>query len=355
METIREEISSLSSQVTPTLIQSVEMERASSGPSRMVATRPGAGRVRTDLGRFGPGQAIPPMALDEANAYCQDLATEHYENFTVTSLLVPRRVRPHFASIYAYCRWSDDLADEIEDNEHSKQLLGWWRGQLEECFRGRAAHPVFLALRQTVAEYGLSQVPFQDLLSAFLQDQSKVQYESDAELLSYCVRSANPVGRLVVQLARVCSDQTLAWSDSICTGLQIANFCQDIQQDAKRERIYWPMERLRRWDIHPDLLSLDTANPDACCGVTEWANHARGYLLAGLPLVKHGPLWFARSVQLFVRGGLMVLRNIDSCGGDVWSRRIAVTKAQKLQLILRAILFPRSTTVPSIEHPRWKA
>lgn len=349
METLREEKTSLSSPTTPSLIQPAEIKRLGLRPRGSATNHRGTGRVRADLGRFGPGQTIPPLALDEAFAYCRNLAREHYENFTVSSWLAPSRIRPHLASIYAYCRWSDDLADEMDDTDQSKQLLTWWRGQLEECFRGRATHPVFLALRQTEKEYQLTEEPFQDLLSAFLQDQSQTRYESDVDLLDYCARSANPVGRLIVKLARLTSAQSIAWSDSICTGLQLANFCQDIRLDAERGRVYWPAERWTRWDVDPDRLAFDEPSTIACQGVMEWTSHARGYLTGGFPLVKCGPLWFARSVQLFIRGGLLILRNIDAKGGDVWSHDITVTRKQKIQLMLRAILLPRSTKLTSME------
>lgn len=316
------------------------------------ATRSGVGRVRADLERFGPGVTIPPIAVDEAFAYCRDLAQVHYENFSVVSKLVPVRIRPHLASIYAYCRWSDDLADEMGDPSRATQLLHWWRGQLDACFAGRATHPVFIALRQTVSQYRLQPEPFHDLLSAFLQDQTQTRYQSDNELLRYCERSANPVGRLVVRLAQLSSSQAVAWSDSICTGLQLANFCQDVRLDAKRGRFYWPADRLMNSGIESDVLALDAPVTEACRGVMAWGDHARSYLCAGLPLVQHGPLWFARSVQLFARGGLLILRNIDLQQGDVWSRGVIVTKSQKLQLLIRSLLFPRSVQISSCDMPR---
>jgi squalene synthase HpnC len=247
------------------------------------------------------------------------------------------------------------LADEMEDTARSTELLDWWRGQLDACVAGQATHPVFVALRQTISQYRMSPEPFTDLLSAFLQDQSQTSYNSDSELIKYCERSANPVGRLVTQLARLSSTQAIAWSDSICTGLQLANFCQDIRLDAQRGRVYWPLERLQRVGIDKESLSLDAPGDAACRGVMEWTSDARRYLCNGLPLVQHGPLWFARSVQMFARGGLLILRNIDAQRGDVWSRSVTVAKGQKLQLMVRAILFPRSTAIPACDQPRLDA
>ncbi|MCU0708984.1 MAG: squalene synthase HpnC [Pirellula sp.] len=316
------------------------------------ASRPGVGQVKQDLLRFGPDRPIPAMALDEAFTYCRDLANRHYENFTVLTHLVPARIRPHFCSIYAYCRWSDDLADEMGSPERSTALLEWWRGELDACFQGRANHPVFVALRQTINEYGLESTPFNDLLSAFVQDQTQHRYESDSELRNYCSRSANPVGRMVLQLARTATPPCAAWSDSICTGLQIANFCQDIAVDARRGRVYWPESRLQAIGVNPHELSRPTATEAACRGVMDWANEARKLLVAGLPLVQHGPVWLARSVQLFVRGGLGLAREVDRLQGDVWTHNVMVSRPQKLQWIVRALLFPRSVALARIDQPR---
>lgn len=364
MDTIREEIPSLDNPAThstnssPSHLQKIPADTdlprsipVLGAPTVSGALRGGVGRVRADLAKYGPGVDIPPLAIDEAFAYCQQLAHVHYENFSVVTQLVPARIRPHLTSIYAYCRWSDDLADEMDDSVQACELLAWWREQLDHCFSGQASHPVFLALRQTVSQYRLSPEPFQDLLSAFLQDQSQTRYETDSDLLKYCERSANPVGRLVSKLAGVGGEQEIGWSDSICTGLQLANFCQDIRLDAKRDRIYWPAERLRKWNIDPDILSLSAPVPAICDGLKEWTEDARHYLVNGLPLVQRGPLWFARSVQLFARGGLMILRNINLQSNDVWSRCVNVSKVQKLQLMIRSFLFPRSMRIPAIDCP----
>ncbi|MFO0012280.1 MAG: squalene synthase HpnC [Planctomycetota bacterium] len=322
---------------------------------RVQASRSGVGRIREDLQRFGPNTTASPLALDEAFAYCRNLANLHYENFTVASRFVPARIRPHLCSIYAYCRWSDDLADEMEDPAQARELLGWWRSQVDACFAGHATHPVFIALRQTIGQFDLEPKPFTDLLSAFLQDQSQTRYESDAELLTYCERSANPVGRLVMKLASVTAPEALAWSDSICSGLQLANFCQDVRLDAERGRVYWPADRLRREGVDPANLCNPIPTDSAKQGLMQWAAEARRSLVAGLPLVQHGPLWFARSVQLFVRGGLTILQNIDLQRGDVWTRPLTVSKGQKLRLMAGSILFPRSTSVSPIHQPQTEA
>ncbi|MEI8213173.1 MAG: squalene synthase HpnC [Planctomycetota bacterium] len=302
----------------------------------------GATLVREDLARFGPHASCPKMSLDEAFGYCESVARRHYENFSVTNGWIPRSIRPHFCSIYAYCRWSDDLADESESTHHALDLLTWWQSELDRCFQGHARHPVFIALRHTIAVFDLPKSPFDDLLSAFVQDQSVLNYETEDQLRDYCRRSADPVGRLVLGLARVNSEDAFRYSDSICSGLQIANFCQDIVTDARRGRIYWPKELLNAHGIQPsDWLHgpYDEAWGRALCA---WASSASQLLRAGAPLVSFGPRWFARSVQLFARGGLTLLDNLRKHDFDVWNHNITVDRGQKLRLILDACIRARS-------------
>ena len=290
----------------------------------------------TDLAWCGPDSQSPRWGLDQAFDYCEKLAKNHYENFSVTHGWLPREIRPHFCSIYAYCRWSDDLADELDDPVGSIRLLGWWRGELQKASRGESLHPVFVALHHTMETYSLSIVPFDDLLSAFVQDQSVTSYEDDAQLLDYCRRSANPVGRIILGLARTSSPQTLEWSDSICTGLQIANFCQDVSLDAARGRFYLPKERLDRGRITQSQWAQGSDRAPKV--LQEWTEQARMHLSAGAPLAEQGPSWFRRSVRLFVGGGLQILDNIAGNRFDVWSQPVEVTKFQKIRLAVRAVL-----------------
>jgi len=209
-----------------------------------------------ELAAWGPDSPCfqgtdAPVSLAEAQAYCRKIALGHYENFPVVSWALPRELRPHFYHIYAFCRWADDLGDEIEDADQSLSLLAWWRSQLVECYQGiqnaavdaqpsstSCLHPVFIALAPTIVKYDLPQSAFDDLIQAFEQDQRISEYQTFAELLSYCQRSANPVGRLVLHLCESVTEETLAWSDSICTGLQLANFWQDVARDFAIGRIY---------------------------------------------------------------------------------------------------------------------
>ncbi|MEQ1824921.1 MAG: squalene synthase HpnC [Pirellula sp.] len=304
--------------------------------------RAGQHAVILDLARFGPDTIFSPVPLAQARIYCKSLAKKHYENFSVASLMVPRLIRQDFYNIYAFCRWSDDLADELDSPQDSAQLLTWWHGELHRCFRGEAEHPVFVALNDTRIRHQLRVEPFDDLIDAFVQDQTVFRYETNRELLDYCARSANPVGRILLRTGKVEPEQAIEFSDKICTGLQIANFCQDIRRDASIGRIYLPRERWGGCDLDENQILSGTASPGLIRALRDWVQYARGLILGGLPLAQYCPRWLARDVQLFARGGLTILRNIEMAGFDVWSRPIRVSKSQKLGLLLRAIIQPRS-------------
>jgi len=280
------------------------------------------------------------MGLDQAFDYCEKLAKSHYENFSVTNLWLPAEIRPHFASIYAYCRWSDDLADETGDRDRSSELLCWWKQELDRAVEGNSMHPVFVALHHTIDSFGLEIQPFEDLLSAFVQDQSVNSYQDDGQLLDYCRRSANPVGRLILGLARSSDPRAIGWSDSICTGLQIANFCQDVRIDALRERYYLPESRMHQAGITQQ--DWKDGSSTAREALAAWVAYAREHFNAGQSLTNHGPNWLRRSVELFVGGGRQILQNIQRVDYDVWNHSPEVTKSQKARLVLSALLASRN-------------
>ena len=214
-----------------------------------------------DLEQFGPNAAqSKPLSLDESRLYCRRLARRHYENFTVASLFLPRGLRQHVSNIYAYCRWADDLADEIGDPQRSLDLLDWWEKQLGECYQGRAVHPVFIALSETIRNYNIPAEPFSDLLVAFRQDQRQARYETIEQIMEYCRFSANPVGRLVLYLGECPTENNFRLSDSICSGLQIANFCQDVARDWDRGRIYLPLAECRRFGYDEAMFARRECN-----------------------------------------------------------------------------------------------
>ncbi|HVX13812.1 MAG TPA: squalene synthase HpnC [Pirellulales bacterium] len=298
-----------------------------------------------ELARHGPASTPRSVvvSLDESFAYCRALAETHYENFVVASRLLPRPLRQHFANVYAYCRWADDLADETSDTTESLTLLDWWESQLDECYAGRPRHPVFVALAHTVRTFDIPADPLRDLLDAFRQDQHVVRYETFDELLDYCRRSANPVGRLVLYLGRSHDDERGRLSDSICTGLQLANFWQDVAHDWRRGRIYVPQEDCRRHGYDEADFAAGRSNV-AFRGLMEGqVARAEEWLRAGLPLVERLPGWLSGDVWLMAHGGLKILQKIRAVEFDVWSQRPVVSRWDQMKL-LAGLLVRRLST-----------
>ncbi len=289
-----------------------------------------------DFQFFGP-DARPgsPLSLQASNRYCRNLAKRHYENFTVASWLLPWRLRQHFYNVYAYCRWADDLADETGDAKRSLALLDWWETQLRDCYRGQTVHPVFIALAETIHSLKIPIDPFLDLLSAFRQDQRVSRYETIDQLLDYCRRSANPVGRLVLYLGECYSAERVELADSICTGLQLANFCQDVASDWDRGRIYLPQADCRRFEYTEAMFARREYNEAFRQLMRRQVDRAEGFLCAGLPLIKKMPRDLCLDVALFIHGGLAILRAIRRQDYDVWTRRPRVSKMEKLKLFVK--------------------
>ncbi len=291
-----------------------------------------------ELNRWGPGAVgESAVTLPEAEVYCRRLAKSHYENFPLVSWLLPRRLHQHFYNVYAYCRWSDDLGDEVGDKARSLELLSWWREELRSCYRGQARHPVFVALSKTIGEFEIPIGPFEDLLSAFEQDQRVTEYQTFAELRDYCRRSADPVGRLVLYLCREFNEQNAEWSDSICTGLQLANFWQDVARDKDIDRVYLPKEDRERFG-YSDRDLEDRKTNEAFLELMRFeVDRAREFLLGGLPLIPRLPGRLQMDIELFALGGLKILERIEGIGYRVWETRPVVTKRDALKLLLRSL------------------
>jgi len=298
--------------------------------------------LSSDLARFGPHCKSPSvLSVTQASEYCRLLAISHYENFSVASRLIPRKTRPHFYHIYAYCRWADDLADESTTNQEALERLDWWEIELERCFNGEATHPVFVALLSTLKTYPLRKQPFSDLLSAFRQDQSVNRYDTDSSLEDYCRRSANPVGRILLQLANVDSDRCRAWSDSICTSLQLINFAQDMSCDALMGRIYLPKSRWSRRGLSEQVILERIGTEPLRQTVLDWIAEIRTGFYSGWELTNHVPSWLSRDICLFAGGGLAIADAIAAKSGDVWSERVEVSKWSKLRILARAMITRR--------------
>ena len=309
-----------------------------------------------DLRRYGPDagrQSQGPVGLDEALAYCANLTASHYENFSVVTWLTPRPFRPAFRSIYAFCRWSDDLGDEVADPARSLELLAWWRGELRAMYEGRARHPVMVALAPTVEEFAIPIEPFEALISAFEQDQAVTEYTSYDQLLDYCARSANPVGHLVLYLGRSFDTENARLSDSTCTGLQLANFWQDVARDLAIGRVYLPLEDREAFGYpDSDLLAL-RFTPRFADLLRFEVGRARELLHRGRPLIGRMPRALAVDVDLFSRGGLAILDRIEAQGFDVLTRRPKIGKLAKIGLLAGALLSRpagRSSARPIVER-----
>ena len=274
----------------------------------------------------------------EARRYTETIARSHYENFTVVSWFLPRELRQHMYNVYAYCRWSDDLGDEIPDPSMAVHALEWWRGELEACFAGAPRHPVFVALRETVERFEIPPEPFHHLLDAFVQDQTVKRFPTYAELEHYCTRSANPVGRLVLYLFGFGDAERQRLSDATCTALQLTNFWQDVTVDWQKGRVYLPLEDLRKFGAREEQIAAGQFD-DAFRALMEFeVERARQLFAEGLPLLYMVPKRLRLDLEMFTRGGEAILDAIERQGYDVLSSRPVLSRTGKAALMLRRLL-----------------
>ncbi len=274
----------------------------------------------------------------EAYDYTRWLATHHYENFHVVSFLLPRRLHQDFYNVYAYCRWADDLGDEMGDRGESLRLLAWWRTELDAMYQGHATHPVFVALLDTVRKYGIPRQPFADLIQAFVQDQTVTRYRNWDEVLAYCRNSANPVGRLVLYLCGYCDEERQRLSDATCTALQLANFWQDVTVDLLKDRVYIPLDVMERHGYTVEELSARRFTPAFREVMREIVGKARDLFLEGAPLAARLDRRLALDIDLFSRGGMRVLTKIEQRGYDVLAARPAISKVERVRLLLDSLV-----------------
>jgi squalene synthase HpnC len=282
---------------------------------------------------------IPAVAptLDEARAYCKRLAESHYENFHVATWFLPKALRPHFHAIYAYCRISDDLGDEVGDTAQALALLELWGSELDACYEGSARHPVFVALAETIRECSIPKEPFADLLTAFRQDQTVTRYATMEDVLAYCRYSANPVGRLVLYACGEASEENFRLSDATCSALQLANFWQDVRKDYAKGRIYIPKKDMDFYRISENYIAEGIVTPEFRRLMHCEVDYARGLFEEGLPLIGMVNRDLALDLDLFSRGGLEILRAIEERDYDVLSARPAISKSTKVKLALKAV------------------
>src|SRR5690349_15030077 len=273
----------------------------------------------------------------ESENYTRWLATHHYENFHVVSFLLPKKLHQDFYNVYSYCRWADDLGDEIGDSAESLRLLAWWREQLHAMYAGEAAHPVFVALRGTVERHAIPREPFDDLIRAFEQDQTTTRYATWQDLFGYCRNSANPVGRLVLYLCGYSDARRQSLSDATCTALQLANFWQDVTVDLEKDRVYIPLEVMERHGYTVDDLFARRFTPGFRETMREIVGKARELFLEGLPLSGMVDRRLAIDLDLFSRGGMRVLEKIEQQGYDVLRARPAISKVERVGLLLGSL------------------
>jgi squalene synthase HpnC len=290
-----------------------------------------------------PPEYLTPLerpTLAQARAWCRQLASSHYENFHVATFFLPRKVRPHFESIYAYCRVADDLGDEVPDPAVALRLLDAWGSMLDECYDTpeRSMHPVFVALYETIRECGVPRQLFADLLHAFRMDQVKTTYETWDELLVYSHYSANPVGRLVLWVCGYNVESIALLSDKVCTALQLANFWQDVVEDAERGRRYIPAEDMLRFGVEDGQLEGRVFTPEFRAMIEGLVVRTREMLHEGGAIGSHVDKELAVTLDLFRKGGDAILDGIKAQDFDVLRGRPVVTKVKKAFLLGGAVL-----------------
>lgn len=267
------------------------------------------------------------------------MPVDHYENFPVASLLVPARLRLAVEAIYAFARSADDIADEGSATPEERLTgLDAYRSELARIGNGeRPATVLFEKLAKKISEYRLPLQPFHDLLSAFAQDVVTKRYKSFEDLLDYCRRSANPVGRLMLHLYKVTDAQSFSQSDAICSALQLINFWQDVAIDWQKQRIYIPQEDLARFGLNEADIANGNAN-DCWRGLMQFEiDRARAMMLEGAPLALRLPGRIGWELRLVVQGGLRILERMEAVNGDVFRHRPKLGKADWICMAWRAL------------------
>ena len=334
------------------------------------------------LDTFGP-ERCDRLSYEEASHYARRLAKEHYENFSVVSWFLPKRLRDDFRHVYAFCRWADDLGDEVGDTDRSLALLEWWRREIDACYADQPRHPVFVALHRTIRRHNIPRKPFDDLVDAFIQDQTVTRYDTWDQVLDYCTRSADPVGRLVLYVCGYRDEARQRLSDATCTALQLANFWQDVHRDIiERDRVYIPADVATRHGLEIDTMVKAVQAAYGPSGDHHANRHdtggsgtpiccAQGVPSAGVraihaaytatikelvdrtwPLFNRGrALWplvdreIRLDLQLFTAGGESILRMIQRRGYDTLSHRPSLSRSAKVVLMLRALVGKLSGSV----------
>jgi squalene synthase HpnC/squalene synthase HpnD len=279
----------------------------------------------------------PGCSPEEAQKYTRWLATHHYENFNVVSWLLPKNLRQHFYNVYAYCRWADDLGDEVPEAARALELLHWWERELAACYEGKPSHPVFVALRETIVAKDIPKQPFADLLKAFRQDQTVKRYADWNAVLGYCVYSANPVGHLVLYLCGYRDGHRQRLSDATCTALQLANFWQDVGRDLEIGRIYIPLDAAAAQGLTENDIVERCFDERYVRLMKDLIARTRDLFAEGMALTKMVDTRLSVDLEMFSRGGLAVLEAIEEMGYNTLRQRPAVGKVKQARLLGRAL------------------
>lgn len=290
-----------------------------------------------DYVRNHPAPETTRYSEKEALEYTRWLATHHYENFQVVSFLLPKHLHQDFYNVYAFCRWADDLGDEIGNTAESLHLLAWWREELQAMYRGEAAHPVFVALRGTTERHQIPIEPFDRLIQAFEQDQRITRYRTFDDVFAYCVNSANPVGHLVLYLCGYRDPERQNLSDYTCTALQLANFWQDVTIDQLKDRVYLPLDLLETNNYTVDEMFAHKFDARFQAVMHEAVDVADDLFHRGLPLIKTVNRRLALDLELFSRGGMKILDKIRAQGYNVLKGRPHISKGERVVLMLKCL------------------
>jgi squalene synthase HpnC/squalene synthase HpnD len=295
-----------------------------------------------------PGAGCTPEA---AQQYTRWLATHHYENFNVVSWLLPKELHQHFYNVYAYCRWADDLGDEIPDTDRALELLDWWERELDACYDGAPSHAVFVALRETIVAKDIPKQPFADLLKAFRQDQTVKRYPTWDAVLDYCRYSANPVGRLVLYLCGYRDEERQGFSDATCTALQVANFWQDVSRDLEKGRIYIPLDAASAQGLSEEDIVERRFDDRYVQLMKDLIERSRELFAKGMPLAKMVDGRLSIDLEMFSRGGLAVLDAIEAQGYDTLHQRPSISKGKQARLLGRSLVAHLATKISSQTSP----
>jgi squalene synthase HpnC len=293
----------------------------------------------------------PGLQLKLAQLHCIRIALAHYENFLVLSPATPFRYVPHIAALYAFSRHADDIADENIDNLEATKILDDWKNSLQNALNGVPENKIFHALIATVKRHNLPHHLLFDLLKAFKQDLTTTHYDTFESVRAYTRHSADPVGRLMLRIYGYDNPQLDALSDNICTGLQLANFLQDVGEDADRGRIYIPMDECNRFDVDPNEI-LNKTRSVKLEHLLHYQNiRAYRFIMQGLPLADHLKGRLQKSIRLFALGGLQILENLRKDPQEALYRRVTLNAKQKRKAVISSFRQFKQHRTPKTTSP----